>query len=112
MLGVILYKLRYKADDPIRLYNEKITQSNSQISTGDDSMRVFIDFGLFFPDLIDTLKMGHSNLEPIRQKLIERVQKLSESDEYNNCSSILEFIQQHEKKNYWVIRKKKEILGR
>ena len=75
-------------------------------------MRVFVDFGLFFPDLIDSLKMKHSNLEPIRKRLYEQVQELSGSDEYKNCSSILEFIQQHEKKNYWVIPKKKEILGR
>lgn len=105
MLGVILYKLRNVTDNPIRLYDEKITLSNSQISTGDDSMRVFVDFGLFFPDLIDTLTMSNkSNLEPIRQKLIERVQKLPGSDEYKNCSSILEYIQQHEKKKYWFVR--------
>ena len=112
MLGVIIWKLRKENDDPVRLYNEKVYQANSQITSGDKSMRVFVDFGLFFPDLIDSLKMKHSNLEPIRKRLYEQVQELSGSDEYKNCSSILEFIQQHEKKNYWVIPKKKEILGR
>ena len=48
MLGVIIWKLREENDDPERLYDMKIAQSYSQISTGEDSMRIFVDFGWFW----------------------------------------------------------------
>lgn len=108
MLGVIIWKLRKENDDPVRLYNKKVTQSNSQIGTGNNAMRVFVDFGLFFPSLVSSLRMKNSDFEPIKMRLIEKVQDLSGSDEYKNSSSILEFIKQQEKKdrNYWFVSKK------
>ena len=75
-------------------------------------MRIFVDFGLFFPSLINSLIVKEVNKKEINalinERLKERVRELYDSDDYKNCSSILEFIQQREIKDrkYWVVSKK------
>lgn len=112
MLGIIIWQLRKEKNDPENLYGKKTTQSNSHIGIGEESMRIFVDFGLFFPSLINSLIVKEVNKKEINalinERLKERVRELYDSDDYKNCSSILEFIQQREIKDrkYWVVSKK------
>lgn len=113
MLGIIIWQLRKEKNDPEYLYNKKITQSNSHIGVGDESMRIFVDFCLFFPSLISSLVVKETNKNEInaliKERLKERVRELNDCNDYNNCSSILEFIQKREAEDlkYWVVSKKK-----
>lgn len=110
MLGVIVWQLRKENPQLVELFNKTINKANCNIGTNNESMRIFVDLSLFFPSLWlrirDTNKKEENRL--IEKNLKKQVQKLKGNDDYINCSSILEFIKQHESQNpnYWVVGKK------
>ena len=110
MLGVIVWQLRKENIDPIRLFNKKISLSNSYIGISKESQRIFVDLSLFFPSLYLTIR--DTNIKEknqiVEKNLKKRIQRLKDNEEYKSCSSVLEFIKKLEKENvqYWVVSTK------